>query len=211
MSPGTISLRIPAKNYAIPPDNPFVGTPDALQEIWALGLRNPWRCSFDRKTSDLYIGDVGQNKFEEIDFQRSTSAGGENYGWSIKEGTHPFKPVPGPANRPLSIRSSNTRTTTASRRVVGGYVYRGTAIPDLQGTYFFADITGIVLARARRQRRPQHARPDRGTVPHRQPLSHLLVRGGRLGRDLYRESAAGRDLQDRGQELNAHPTESTRE
>src|SRR6266511_4269596 len=71
-----------SKNYAIPPDNPFVGTPGVLPEIWALGLRNPWRCSFDRKTGDLYIGDVGQNKFEEIDFQRSTSAGGENYGWS---------------------------------------------------------------------------------------------------------------------------------
>ena len=127
--------------YAIPPSNPFVGTPGALGEIWAYGLRNPWRFSFDRSNGDLYIGDVGQGAFEEIDFQPGTSIGGENYGWKIAEGfecrggggtcgynagfTPPIHAYPRPDGR----------------SVTGGYVYRGAAIPSLQGTYFFADFS----------------------------------------------------------------------
>jgi glucose/arabinose dehydrogenase len=133
----------PAKNYAIPADNPFAGAAAVLPEIWALGLRNPWRCSFDRKTSDLYIGDVGQNSFEEIDFQRAASAGGENYGWSLREGRHPFKPQPGAAPALVDPIFEYTHDN-GEQAIVGGYVYRGAAIPDLQGTYFFADITGLV-------------------------------------------------------------------
>ena len=133
----------PAKNYAIPADNPFVGRAAVLPEIWALGLRNPWRCSFDRKTSDLYIGDVGQGSFEEIDFQRASSIGGENYGWSIEEGTHPFKPLSGPLPALVDPIAEYTHEN-GEQAVIGGYVYRGAAIPDLQGTYFFADTTGIV-------------------------------------------------------------------
>ena len=78
--------------YAIPPDNPFVGDPNARDEIWAYGLRNPWRFSFDRVTGDLLIGDVGQGSWEEIDLQPSTSAGGENYGWRLMEGDTCFNP-----------------------------------------------------------------------------------------------------------------------
>ena len=77
--------------YTIPPDNPFVGKANVRPEIWAYGLRNPWRYSFDRATGDLWIGDVGQNTWEEIDLQPAGSPGGENYGWNRLEGTHPYE------------------------------------------------------------------------------------------------------------------------
>jgi glucose/arabinose dehydrogenase len=133
----------PAKNYAIPTTNPFAGNPAFAPEIWALGLRNPWRCSFDRKTGDLYMGDVGQNKFEEIDFQPASSKGGENYGWSLREGKHPFKPVPGAATN-LTDPIFEYSHENGEQAVIGGYVYRGSALPGLEGTYFFADLTGTV-------------------------------------------------------------------
>ncbi|HEY6073167.1 MAG TPA: PQQ-dependent sugar dehydrogenase, partial [Anaerolineales bacterium] len=88
-------LRIDVRHvptYTIPPTNPFTQTADALPEIWAYGLRNPWRFSFDRANGDLYIGDVGQHCYEEIDYQASTSHGGDNYGWNIMEGFHGFDP-----------------------------------------------------------------------------------------------------------------------
>jgi glucose/arabinose dehydrogenase len=133
----------PAKNYAIPADNPFVGDPAFLPEIWALGLRNPWRCSFDRATGDLYMGDVGQNKFEEIDFQSAASKGGANYGWSLREGKHDFNPVPG-STAVLTDPIFEYTHDHGEQAVIGGYVYRGASIPDLNGTYFFADVTGII-------------------------------------------------------------------
>src|SRR5262249_8198177 len=74
-------------NYTVPPNNPFVGVPGALPEIWAYGLRNPWRFSFDRVTGDLWIGDAGETKREEVDFQAAGSAGGQNYGWHLYEGS----------------------------------------------------------------------------------------------------------------------------
>src|SRR5690606_32966123 len=74
------------RNYAIPADNPYVGV-DGADELWAIGLRNPWRASFDRETSDFWIGDVGQDRREEINFQPANSAGGENYGWRLREGS----------------------------------------------------------------------------------------------------------------------------
>jgi glucose/arabinose dehydrogenase len=86
-------MRIDVDNgtpFAIPPDNPFVGNDTILEEIWALGVRNPWRYSFDRLTGDLWIGDVGQDAWEEIDFQPAGSAGGQNYGWRCKEGLANF-------------------------------------------------------------------------------------------------------------------------
>jgi glucose/arabinose dehydrogenase len=131
----------PARNYGIPADNPFRKQVGARPEIWALGLRNPWRCSFDRKTGDLYMGDVGQDKFEEIDFQRGDSKGGENYGWSFIEGKNAFKPPPVPTPKfvdPIVVYNHDL----GEQAVVGGYVYRGSALPALVGTYFFADITG---------------------------------------------------------------------
>lgn len=128
-----------ARNYAIPSDNPFVDiTGD--DEIWAYGLRNPWRASFDRATGDLYIGDVGQRNREEIDFQPAASTGGENYGWRLREG---FIATPtggvGGARPPGAIDPIHDYPRSDGQVITGGYVYRGAAIPDLQGTYFFAD------------------------------------------------------------------------
>jgi glucose/arabinose dehydrogenase len=127
--------------YAIPPDNPFVGAGDPLDEIWAKGLRNPWRFSFDRITYDLYIADVGQSLYEEIDFQDSSSSGGENYGWRLMEGDHCYNPPidcdPGGLTYPIHVYTHGGSPGRCS--VTGGYVYRGGAIPGLQGTYFFAD------------------------------------------------------------------------
>jgi glucose/arabinose dehydrogenase len=127
--------------YAIPPDNPFAGPGDPLDEIWAKGVRNPWRFSFDKLTGDLYIGDVGQNIWEEIDFQPASSPGGENYGWRLMEGNHCYNPPdncdPGGLTYPIHEYSHGGTPFRCS--VTGGYVYRGGSIPDLQGAYFFAD------------------------------------------------------------------------
>ena len=127
--------------YSIPPDNPFVGPGDPLDEIWAKGLRNPWRFSFDRSSEDMYIADVGQNAWEEIDFQPASSAGGENYGWRLMEGNHCYNPPsdcdPGGLTYPIYEYSRGGSPFRCS--ITGGYVYRGDDIPDLQGIYFFAD------------------------------------------------------------------------
>jgi glucose/arabinose dehydrogenase len=125
--------------YASPPDNPFVERDDARPEIWAYGLRNPWRFSFDRETNDLYIADVGQVSWEEINVQQADSPGGENYGWPIMEGNHCFEPPEGcdPAGLVLPVAEYSHEEGCA---VIGGYVYRGTASPALYGKYLFADI-----------------------------------------------------------------------
>jgi glucose/arabinose dehydrogenase len=128
-----------ARNYAIPASNPFVnGTGD--DEIWAYGLRNAWRNSFDRATGNLYIADVGEGAWEEINFQSANAAGGQNYGWHVMEGNHitglggqqPGSVITGPIYE-------YDHPNGASRSITGGYVYRGNAINGLQGTYFFAD------------------------------------------------------------------------
>lgn len=124
--------------YTIPASNPFTQTA-ALDEIWALGLRNPWRFSFDRQTGDLYIGDVGQGAREEIDFQPASSTGGENYGWKILEGTICRPPTSGctpPLNYSPPITDYSHPTGFA---VTGGFVYRGPYYPRMQGMYFYAD------------------------------------------------------------------------
>ncbi len=129
--------------YGIPSDNPFVDTPGARPEIWAYGLRNPWRCSFDPQTGDLYIGDVGQNQIEEIDFQPAASPGGENYGWRIMEGTRCSDDSRADGNPPCSdpslVPPIHEYTHDLGVSVTGGYVYRGADIGGLPGTYFFAD------------------------------------------------------------------------
>ncbi|MFD9191657.1 PQQ-dependent sugar dehydrogenase [Streptomyces phaeochromogenes] len=125
------------KPYAIPRDNPFVDVPNAKDEIWAYGLRNPWRFSFDARTGDLLIGDVGQNDWEEIDWAPAKSRGGENYGWSQMEGTHPFRGGTEPANHVPPVHEYDRTGLGCS--VTGGYVYRGRAIPDLKGQYVFSD------------------------------------------------------------------------
>lgn len=109
-----------------------------LDEIWALGLRNPWRFSFDRRTGDLYIADVGQDAFEEIDVQPAGSRGGENYGWNIMEGTHCFSPPTGCRQAGLTMPVATYRTGE-NCAITGGYVYRGTRVQTLIGTYVFGD------------------------------------------------------------------------
>jgi len=123
--------------YAVPADNPFVGRPGARGEIWAYGLRNPWRFSFDSVTKDMLIGDVGQNAWEEIDWAPASSKGGENYGWSQMEGNHPYRGGTAPANHVPPVHEYGR--TGAGCSVTGGYVYRGAAIPALKGQYLFSD------------------------------------------------------------------------
>lgn len=128
-------LRLDVTNqatYAIPADNPFG------DEIWAYGLRNPWRFSFDRATGDLYIADVGQNQYEEVDFQPAASPGGENYGWRIMEGRHCFNPPSGCDQTGLVLPVAEYSHADGCS-ITGGYVYRGTQYPQLNGQYFFAD------------------------------------------------------------------------
>lgn len=127
------------QGYKIPPSNPFVDSTGTLKEIWALGLRNPWRNSFDRLTGDFYIADVGQGAWEEVSFQPGTSGGGENYGWRLKEGDHCFNPSSGCDTIAGLTDPIHEYPHSDGCSITGGYVYRGSAIPDLQGTYFFGD------------------------------------------------------------------------
>ena len=123
--------------YAIPSDNPYVGKAGE-DEIWAIGLRNPWRFSFDRETGDLYIGDVGQNAWEEISYQRAGTAGGTNFGWDCYEGTHPYELDQACSEADLTGPIAEY-SHDAGRSVTGGFVYRGALFPNLRGRYFFAD------------------------------------------------------------------------
>jgi len=136
--------------YRVPPDNPFVGT-GARPEIWSFGLRNPWRYSFDDPTRGgtgaLVIGDVGQNRWEEIDYEPA-NRGGRNYGWRNREGAHDNIPDPAPAFIPLVDPIYEYDHNTGAS-VTGGYVYRGRALgPAFRGRYFFADLTGRVWSLA---------------------------------------------------------------
>ena len=127
-----------AGGYSIPGDNPLVGV-TGDDEIWAYGLRNPWRSSFDRETGDLYIGDVGQNAREEIDFQPAASAGGENYGWRCMEGNNCTGLSGCTCNAASLTDPIHTYPHPTGFSITGGYTYRGCDIPSLDGTYFFAD------------------------------------------------------------------------
>ncbi|MCS7041129.1 MAG: PQQ-dependent sugar dehydrogenase, partial [Caldilineales bacterium] len=144
-------LRLDVDNgepYGIPPDNPFVVRGDARPEIWAYGLRNPWRFSFDRATGDLYIADVGQNAYEEVNFQPAGSSGGENYGWRYFEGTHEFKDAADAPPEVVPPIAEYGRGDGCS--VTGGYVYRGAALPELNGVYFFGDYCSGLIWSLRR-------------------------------------------------------------
>lgn len=126
--------------YGIPSDNPFLAHPGARGEIWAYGLRNVWRMSFDRATGDLWAGDVGQDRWEEIDLVRR----GGNYGWNLREGKHLF--APGNAAVPL-LEPVVEYGHDVGASVTGGYVYRGERLPELRGAYLYADyVTGTVWA-----------------------------------------------------------------
>jgi glucose/arabinose dehydrogenase len=126
-----------ADPYAIPPDNPFVGMAGARGEIWALGLRNPWRWAFDRTAGYLYIADVGQGAWEEVNVVAAATAG-LNYGWDSMEGRHCYDPPSGCNQTGLTLPVLEYSHGEGCS-ITGGFVYRGAAIPSLQGTYFYAD------------------------------------------------------------------------
>ncbi len=127
-----------ATPYSIPPSNPFVLTPGARGEIWAYGLRNPWRFSFDRLTGDLFIADVGQNQWEEVNFQPAASPGGQNYGWRKMEGNHCFNPTSNCNNGSLTVPVLEYDHSIGCS-VTGGYRYRGAKFAGMRGVYFFGD------------------------------------------------------------------------
>jgi glucose/arabinose dehydrogenase len=145
-TPGTLLgklLRIDVESgevpYGIPPTNPFLGMAGYRPEIWALGLRNPWRFSFDRETGDLHIGDVGQGNFEEIDFQPAGDPGGRNYGWNIMEGDRCYPPGTAGCDRSGLALPVFVYDHSLGCSVTGGHVYRGSAFASLQGVYLFGD------------------------------------------------------------------------
>lgn len=138
--------------YTIPASNPFASASGAqrcdplptsgnvtCQEIWAIGMRNPWRFAFDRQTHDLYIADVGQGEYEEIDFQPASSAGGENYGWRCKEGLHDYNLSAGCDGKNFVPPVTEYDHTQGNCSVTGGTVYRGTQFARMQGMYFYGD------------------------------------------------------------------------
>jgi len=126
------------ETYLIPATNPFVEQENIRPEIWALGLRNPWRFAFDRETGDLYIADVGQNRHEEVDFETEGSSGGRNYGWDTMEGSHCFEPQSGcdPGGLVLPVAEYDHDLGCS---ITGGAVYRGIRYPSLNGVYFYGD------------------------------------------------------------------------
>ncbi|MEW5989147.1 MAG: PQQ-dependent sugar dehydrogenase, partial [Chloroflexota bacterium] len=129
-------------NYSIPPDNPLVGV-TGCDEIWALGVRNPWRFSFDRLTGEMFIGDVGQESWEEVSYQPAASVGGENYGWRCYEGFHPYNlqgcGQPEDYVFPAIEYSSGGGGGNDGCAITGGFVYRGGLYPNLYGVYVFSD------------------------------------------------------------------------
>ena len=143
-NPGTLLgsiLRIDVDGgdpYAIPPDNPFVDDADARDEIWAYGLRNPWRFSFDPETGDMYMVDVGQWAVEEVNVQPADSTGGENYGWPIMEGDQCWE-ADECDKEGLTMPVATYENPSQGCAIIGGYPYHGQAYPELEGIYFFGD------------------------------------------------------------------------
>lgn len=132
-----LRINVNGTPYAVPPDNPFVNHPGARGEIWAYGLRNPWRFSFDRKSKMLFAADVGQDKYEEVDI----IIRGGNYGWRIMEGLHDYQ-APAGTNKSGLIAPIHEYNHDLGISITGGYVYRGNMIPALKGAYVFGDYNG---------------------------------------------------------------------
>lgn len=134
-----LRLDVSALPYSIPTGNPFKTRPPARPEIWDYGIRNPWRFSFDRFSHDMYIGDVGQNAYEEVDREASADPGGHNYGWNVVEGNHCY-----PSGDPCAPAGMTPPILEYSHAdgcaIIGGYVYRGNLAPGLQGRYLYADL-----------------------------------------------------------------------
>lgn len=135
--------------YSVPAGNPFVSRAGYRPEIWALGLRNPWRFSFDRANGDLYIADVGQNNFEEVNWQPASSPGGQNYGWDLMEGAHCTSSGCNQAGLTLPVAEYSHASGDCS--ITGGFVYRGARLPELQGAYLDSDYCSGRLRALRRQ------------------------------------------------------------
>lgn len=171
-----------ATPYAIPADNPFAGRTDVRPEIWSYGLRNPWRFSFDRSTGDLYVGDVGQNQWEEVDVSPAAEGSGRglDYGWNIMEGRHCF----GSASCDQSgltlplVEYNHDRGCS----ITGGYVYRGAAIPEIQGHYFYGDYCGGWV---RSFRYEAGAAVDQAQWPSLSPGGSILSFGEDAAGELY--------------------------
>jgi glucose/arabinose dehydrogenase len=145
-----LRIDINGTPYKVPDDNPLVGQADAKPETWAFGLRNPFRFSFDKQTGDLYIGDVGQWDYEEVDFQPAGSKGGQDYGWSAYQGMHPHIQQTLPVDESAMTLPILEYPHTEGCAIIGGYVYRGTALPALNGIYFYGDYcTGRIWAAIR--------------------------------------------------------------
>lgn len=158
--------------YRVPSDNPFVGAEAARPEIWAYGLRNPWRFTFDRQTGDIWIGDVGEGLWEEIDYRRASSSGGENYGWDRLEGRDPFEGDPPDDAVPPLFAYLHDDGACA---VTGGYVYRGEDIPALSGAYLYGDFCiGSIMALKQRG----------GRVVQRRALGAVVENLSSFGQDL---------------------------
>ncbi len=177
--------------YGIPADNPFRGPGDPADEVWASGFRNPWRFSFDRQTGDLWIGDVGQNQREEIDFQPANSRGGENYGWKVMEGTLCLSADACPASTPGCNSQAFTPPVLEYSHdghcsITGGYVYRGSRIDSLKGAYVFGDFCSGVIWAAFRQGSGFTIR----TVPAQ--LGNLTTFGEDSAGELYAGTVNGR-------------------
>ncbi len=134
-----IDVDVDPAPYAIPPSNPFVNDPNTLDEIWQIGLRNPWRFSFDAANGDMYIGDVGQGAREEIDYAPASSTGGENWGWRCMEGFTCTGLSGCTCNAPELDLPIIDHGRDDAAAIIGGYVYRSRNIPGLRGTYFYAD------------------------------------------------------------------------
>ena len=134
-----LRIDVSTSPYSVPADNPFVGTEGARAEVWSYGFRNPWRFSFDRANGDLYIGDVGEGDWEELDYSSAADGAGRgiNYGWSRMEGKHCFigRECDQTGLTPPVLEYHHANGCS----IISGYVYRGAAMPSLQGTYFFAD------------------------------------------------------------------------
>ena len=163
--------------YVVPPSNPFVGQGNYLPEIWAVGMRNPWRFSFDRENGDLYIGDNGQDLMEEVDFEPAGFAGGANYGWSVEEGTLCFGSSSCPGGTPPCGDSVYTDPLyeydhSQGCSVTSGYTYRGTLMPDLVGTYFYGDFCTAFI---------RSFRVENGRAVDARDWTRMLNPDGRIG------------------------------
>jgi glucose/arabinose dehydrogenase len=174
--------------YTVPPDNPFVATAGARPEIWAYGFRNPWRFSFDPATGDLYIGDVGESRWEEVDYSSASDAAGRghNYGWSLMEGPDCFDGRQcNPSDFSLPVLQYSHSDGCA---IAGGYVYRGSALPALQGQYFYSD---FCQGWVRSFRIANGAATDQTDWPSLDTGAHVTSWGQDAAGELYLMTAEG--------------------